>query len=496
MLKTSLRVIMLSVFVLSIIPGQSHSMSGGEHELISKSAFLVSLTHAKNTRLISENEAELLRACFTENDNMNYGYLSKAVDDVTDPSKLIKLYGPDVVVDRGVDCSRAKNLLNTRKVPLIDKIMASKYNEDHFQGKTLTKFREYHDLAQLYAIRGNLAWALVLSAFAAHYLEDFFAPGHVLTPRTEVNNISARALHDILDEGGAEISIKTTEKLKDYLDIIKEMKEINGDSEEGVKAIYELKDNYMTIYGDGLLKKTKGQKELMTAEVAKSITAVFKAYKTQTISESFDADYEVQIKSEKKPGRLLGEKYHYEEISPMFDDVAYKPIRRDYELGRLVPIVELTPYISTPLRQGVNSRWGVEADLAMYVIPQIGEDSAVSKFFQTFLVGAALGYDYTDDMFDANNYSHGPVVKFLFDIKNTDIGFCLYAKWKFNNEDDHEFQSVPFGARVSFSRDFFSLFFGVGSEPRFVNEKENVATIYTGLTVYFPMGMTLGGLVE
>jgi hypothetical protein len=99
-------------------------------------------------------------------------------------------------------------------------------------------------------------------------------------------------------------------------------------------------------------------------------------------------------------------------------------------------------------------------------------------------------------MFDANNYSHGPVVKFLFDIKNTDIGFCLYAKWKFNHEDDHSYQSVPFGARVSFSRDFFSLFFGVGSEPRFVDERENVVTIYTGLTVYFPMGMTLGGLVE
>ncbi len=107
-----------------------------------------------------------------------------------------------------------------------------------------------------------------------------------------------------------------------------------------------------------------------------------------------------------------------------------------------------------------------------------------------------MGYDYTDDMFDANNFSHGPMVKLLFDIKNTDIGFCLYAKWKFNDEDDHEFQSVPFGARMSFSRDFFSLFFGVGNEPRYVNERENVVTVYTGLTVYFPMGMTLGGLVD
>ncbi len=495
-MKKHLRIILLSIFVLSIIPGQSYSMSGEEHALISKNAFLVSLTYAKKTHLISEDEAESLKSCFTADDIMNYGYLSKIVDDVTDPSKLIKLYGPEIDVGRGVDCSKAKKLLNAHKVPLIDKIMASKYNEDHFQGKTLTRFREHHDLAQLYAVRGNLAWALVISAFASHYLEDFFAPGHVLTPRTEVNNISARALHDILDKDGAEISIKTTEKIKDYLDIIREMKEINGDSEEGVKAIINLKDNYMTIYGDGLMKNSNGQKELMIAEVAKTITAVFNAYKTQTVSKSFDSDYVVKIKKEEKPDRLLGKTYHYEEISPMFDDVAYKPIRRDYELGRLVPIIEATPYISTPLRQGVNSRWGVEADLAMYVIPRVSETSAVSKFFQTFLVGAALGYDYTDDMFDANNYSHGPMVKFLFDIKNTDIGFCLYAKWKFNHEDDNTFQSVPFGARVGFSRDFFSLFFGVGNEPRYVDERENVVTIYTGLTIYFPVGMTLGGLVD
>jgi hypothetical protein len=491
MLKMSLRIILLSIFLLSIIPGQSYSFSGEEHALISKNAFLVSLTHAKKTHLISEDEEQSLRSCFTENDNMNYGYLSRIVDDVTDPSKLMKLYGPDIDVGHGVDCSKAKTLLRTRKIMWIDKIMASKYNEDHFQGKTLTRFREFNDLAQLYALRGNLVWALVLNAFAAHYLEDFFAPGHVLTPRTEVNNISARALHDSWDKEGAQIRIKTTGKLTDYLDIIKEM---NGDAEEGVRAITTLKDNHMRIYGDGLLKKTTGQKELMIAEVAKTITAVFNAYKTHEISK-FDSDYVAEIKTEKKSG-LLGEDSSYEEISPMFDDVAYKPIRRDYLLGRLVPIIEIAPYLSTPLKSGINSRWGLEADLALYGIPQIGEDSAGSKFFDTFLVGIALGYDYTDEIFNATNYSHGPLFKFIFDIKNTDIGFCLYAKWKFNNENDNTYQSFPFGGRMSFSRDFFSLYVGIGNEPRYTNKLENIITVYTGLTVFFPVGMTFDGMFD
>ena len=485
-----LRAILLSVFLLSIVPGQSYGASTEEHGILSRNAFLVAVTYAQKTGLINEDEEKALRACFARDDDMNYGRLTEIVDDVTDPSKFIKLYGRDVDAGRGVDCAGAKALLKDRKVTLINKLMASKYNEDHFQEKTLSKFKEFNDLAQLYAIKGNLAWALVLNAFAVHYLEDFFAPGHVLTPRTEVNNISARALHDKMDKEGAEISVKMNPELTGYLDVIREMKHLNGDTEAGVNALTALDGRYMTIYGDNLMKNSRGQKELVIAEVAKTITAVIKAYKTRELTR-FDSDYVVQIKTEKK-STMLGEiNYHYEEITPIFDDVAYKTVRRDYEMGRLVPIVELSPYLSTPLKSGVNSRWGLEADLAVYVIPQVSRESTASKFFETFMVGAALGYDYTDEIFNATNYSHGPMVKLIFDLKNTDIGFCLYAKWKFNHENDNNFQSFPFGGRVTFSRDFFALYAGVGNEPRYTDKQENIMTVYMGLTVFFPVGMTL-----
>jgi hypothetical protein len=490
MLTMILRMILLSVFLLSVAPGPSYGISTEEHGLISRNAFLVSVSYAEKTLLISEEEGNLLKSCFTRNDDMNYGHLVEIVDDVTDPSKFMKLYGPEVDAGHGVDCSWAKELLKTREITWINKVMASKYNEDHFQEKTLTRFREYNDLAQLYALRGNLAWALVVNAFAAHYLEDFFAPGHVLTPRTEVNNISARALHDTLNKDGAEIRVQMNPELLAYLDIIKEMKQLNGDPEPGVNAITSLDGKYMTIYGDDQVKKSIGQKELMVAEVAKTITAVFKAYKTHDLTK-FDSDYVVKIKTEKKSTFWGTIDYRYEEITPRFDDVAYKPFRRDYELGRMVPIVELTPYLSTPLTTGVNSRWGIEADLATYIIPQISEQSTASKFFESVMVGVALGYGYTDDFFNATNYSHGPLLKLLFDIKNTDIGFCLYAKYQWNYENDHSFESVPFGARVSFSRDFFSLFVGIGNEPRYTTQTENVATVYMGMTLYFPVGMTL-----
>jgi hypothetical protein len=485
-----LRMLLLSVFLLSIVPDPSHAMSSEEHRLISRNALLVSVAYAQKNNLIDGDEAARLKACFTGNDDMNYGRLSEIVDDVTDPSKFMKLYGPEADAVHGVDCAGAKAMLTSRKVTLINRLMASKYNEDHFQEKTLTKFKEFNDLAQFYALRGNLAWALVVNAFASHYLEDFFAPGHVLTPRTEVNNISARALHDILDKEGAKIGVRMSPELAGYLDVIREMKQLNGDSEQGVNALLALDGRYMITYGDGMMKNSPGQKELMIAEVAKTVTAVIRAYKTRELTR-FESDYVVRINAEKK-STLLGESdYYYEEIAPRFDDVAYKPYRRDYELGRLVPIVELSPFLATPLKSGVNARWGVEADLAVYGIPRLTDESAARKFFDTFLVGAALGYDYTDEIFNATNYAHGPMLKLIFDLKNSDIGFCLYVKWRFNHENDNNFQSFPFGGRVTFSRDFFALYAGVGNEPRYTDKQENIATVYVGLTLYFPVGMTL-----
>ena len=49
---------------------------------------------------------------------------------------------------------------------------------------------------------------------------------------------------------------------------------------------------------------------------------------------------------------------------------------------------------------------------------------------------------------------------------------------------------------MSFSRDFFSLYVGIGNEPRYTDRMENIVTVYTGLTVYFPVGMTFDGMFD
>ena len=49
---------------------------------------------------------------------------------------------------------------------------------------------------------GDLRLALVYSAFAIHFLEDFFAPGHIRAPRSSLHDAAAMNIHDRFNRRG------------------------------------------------------------------------------------------------------------------------------------------------------------------------------------------------------------------------------------------------------------------------------------------------------
>jgi hypothetical protein len=108
--------------------------------------------------------------------------------------------------------------------------------------------------------RKQLTLALILRAFEDHYIEDSFAPGYLLTPRTSVNNIGAKALHDQINKNGAAIKVETKNnpELGNYLDLIKA---IYGAPEDGVCRIkHPEEDAQLNFYGDGRLKRKKAKR--------------------------------------------------------------------------------------------------------------------------------------------------------------------------------------------------------------------------------------------
>jgi hypothetical protein len=486
-------IIIIAIILSSIIPGFSHAFNPEEHEYISENAFEVSLAMAEEHGFINEKEAAKLRSCFLTDREMNYGRLSAIVDNVLSPSQYIKLYGIDNDKCDGLDSERAKLQLLLQKK---EGLFAARSNYDHFGERTLTEFAEFHDLARVQAANGNLALALAINAFAVHYLEDFFAPGHLFTPRTEVNNITSRMLHDKFNREGATIDVTLNPDLRSYLELIKKEVSHVSHTEAGVDEIsngqpimFKGDDQLLSESDDpdlkkqlkqnDKLKKQPGQKELIIAEVAKTITNIFKAYHDHGVSKSFNSNFIEEYTSSKQSM----------EVGGGFDDVSYTS-ETFRGFGSSLAL-EITPYVSAPFEKDFNARLGFETVLATYPVYWFNSESSL---LEKILLGGGYGYDVTFDPFNYQSYSHGPMFKYQVDIKKWDIGFTAYVKYKFNHENGNNFRSWPVGIRVTHELDYLSIFIGLGDEPRFTDKQVHVLTGYAGVTFHVPLGV-LGSTV-
>jgi hypothetical protein len=88
-------------------------------------------------------------------------------------------------------------------------VQAAHSNHAHFQDELLVSIATYHSLALTVArdqggSNGTtLNHALLINAVADHYLQDLFAPGHVITRRRSLTDVVATAMHDARNERGA-----------------------------------------------------------------------------------------------------------------------------------------------------------------------------------------------------------------------------------------------------------------------------------------------------
>ncbi len=83
-------------------------------------------------------------------------------------------------------------------------MQASHSNHAHFQQDLLVSLRVWHAMAiSLARDEDNWYGALMVNAIADHYLQDFFAPGHVVTPRDIMTDVPATAMHDAANDRGA-----------------------------------------------------------------------------------------------------------------------------------------------------------------------------------------------------------------------------------------------------------------------------------------------------
>lgn len=164
--------------------------------------------------------------------------------------------------------------------PEIDRYFrASSANDAHFQGDLLASFWHWHRQARYVAREDrNLFGALVMSAIADHYLQDSFAPGHILVSRDNAHDTFALTLHDNANRHGAPFAIAEDawEDLEAIRCFVADRCASYGFSRETVEGLRGVR--WITMYGDGRLKRDSPQALFMLLVEVRAILDVLEAF--------------------------------------------------------------------------------------------------------------------------------------------------------------------------------------------------------------------------
>lgn len=165
-------------------------------------------------------------------------------------------------------------------------------NSGHFQDAALTTYWHLHDRAKSLAAGNELFAALAIEAYADHFLQDFYAPGHVVTPRTELVGFASLALHDQanrrglpfrFEEGAAEMLGPLVAALQRVLATLPAADPKQAgfalapeDFEELGKALAPGAPP-LELFGDGRLQRHRAQAAFLVLATADSIAEVLES---------------------------------------------------------------------------------------------------------------------------------------------------------------------------------------------------------------------------
>lgn len=291
-LKRPRRRLALSSFLFLLVSaGTALAFNYNEHRDVSNEALRRAIDYVKSHCECDRDalaQLEILRNFSTLTPNQSrggrtlpditYGDVVSAMDYNTDPLDMFKRTGADV--EAPTDPRDLLNLSRIDKGKFFDLLHASHHDRNHFQFNALLAFDTLHRAALGWAreyrlrprgtkrqgdVPSSLYRAIIMSAFSDHFLEDFFAPGHVLTPRQFLHDAGAMALHDRFHRETFEFHIKHADELEPF-------------APPGSSVLGRIEsDGAVRMGGDGHLADHEDQAEFLADVQARAIADVLEA---------------------------------------------------------------------------------------------------------------------------------------------------------------------------------------------------------------------------
>lgn len=292
--------------LLFISTGAVHSFESDEHRAVSNDALELAYRHFLALGYPIDPDVEAVIASLKRGGSyLDYGELVRLVDNVVDPLKTLERRDRLDFFPCTID-QLDRDLIARILPEVLAELRSLTVNDTHFGAELLLNLRFWHQAATEMAASGsnpsrpepcgsgsrdgNLLTALILNSVSDHFLEDFFAPGHIYTPRFGLHDAVAGAMHDQYNILGTRFLITPDQwgKLRGMLDSMPlEMLERIGVPGNQLNEIRQLGLYKVELWGDGDLYRSPVQRLFMTLVVARSVLDVLESYAQEVAVNSF-----------------------------------------------------------------------------------------------------------------------------------------------------------------------------------------------------------------
>lgn len=389
-------------------------------------------------------------------------------------------------------------------------VQASHNNHAHFQQDLFVSLRLWHMLALQWASprEQDYARALIANAAADHYLQDMFAPGHIVTPREKLTDLPATATHDLANRMGVVFEAKLSPAIRQLVgflcgggiataappgrcderaDVV-EMLHGAGLAQVGPDALALLADQPVLFRGDNWLfdQAQDRQRLLLIAVQMRSLLDVIEGVNNLTTLE-FKTDYK---KGTAEATTDFGN-YVFKEGMPLYsttrglsDPAATASVAagggagrpppipaglrcsfggctdEPYELKARAPIIGFSLQRESQSSGAYSARNLFNAELSTFNMPVDLAGLTHGRFGVVEVAPLILGYaGYRQ----GDKHGKGWTYRAAFTVPETDFSFGPYVRWLSYETRDGPIRRPSFGVRADVGFfGYFSLFVAGG----------------------------------
>ncbi len=478
-----------------------HGFKAKEHRDLSNDALRLAYAHYLSLGYPADPQMEaIVKSLEPGGSHVDYGELVRLVDHMVDPLKALERKG----LLEGYPC-KASDLdsdLLTRVLPeSLAEFRALTVNDTHFGAELMLNLRFWHQAATAMAAsgsvqaleepceagkEGNLLTALVLNALADHFLEDFFAPGHIYTPRFGLHDAVAGAMHDQYNILGSKFLVdqERWKELRPLLDSLSP--DLSSQLNLSEAELQELRTGGLgaiELRGDGDLGRERFQRVFILLVVARSILDVLESYAKEHQVDSFAAGIHWEplkkVGANPATGWIHGQgKIPYGAHSTPWD----------YQGNIRFPTVLWLSVGNEMLTSDgeASSRGLVEIDsLAAWMSPFRASKDGLLRL-RSWQVGASTGYSYA---WNQRETADGPRAALILAYPLIHSQFLVEATYlHYENGKAHE-RGLGYGVGFQTGFSLMTLDMRVGKGYRFGDSGalQDTWAIRTGLSVAFPL---------